>query len=64
MMKGKIPWNVLACFKLHCYTDINMKNYENIASTDFVNVALNLHSIKKTRVYIRVHKKDVFFVAL
>ena len=54
MMKGKIPWNVLACFKLHCYTDINMKNYENIACTDFVNVDLNLYSIKKARVYTRL----------
>ena len=44
-----------------------MKNYKNIACTDFVNVniAVNLHSYeKKLEFYTRVHKKDVFFVAL
>ena len=48
-MKGKVLWNVLVCFKLHCHADINMKNYENIAYTDFVNVALNLYFYKENQ---------------
>ena len=45
--KKKILPNVLASFKVPCYT--NMKNYKHIACTDFVNlnIALHLHSYEE-----------------
>ena len=43
-----------------------MKNYKNIACTDFVNVnSIKLTFLRrKLEFYTRVHKKDVSFVAL
>ena len=47
---------------------INMRNYKNIACTDFmnVNIALNLYTFlwSKLEFYTRVHEKDVSIVAL
>ena len=45
---------------------IDMKNYKNIACTDFVNVniALNLHSYEESLSFILEFIKRVSFVAL
>ena len=61
--------NLVECFGLFQTTllYINMKDYKNIACTDFVNVNidLNLHSYKENYSFIPDFiKRDVPFVAL
>ena len=66
--RKRIPSNVLACFKLCCYT-LTWKT-KKIACTNFVNVNIALYSFKriflqrKLQFYTKFHKKDVSFIAL
>ena len=43
---------------------VNIKNYKNIACTDFmnVNIALNVHSYEENKIFILEFIKEMYFL--